>query len=58
MTNSTLEVVRFSAYARLLERLPLSKRILQVVFCEAVQHRLNLPPSPQLCQNGGLLTLS
>jgi hypothetical protein len=40
LATITLEVDSIGAHAPFPELLPLFKRILQVVFCEAVQHRL------------------
>jgi hypothetical protein len=40
MSTVTLEVICFRAYASLPALLPFCKCILEVVFCEGVQHRL------------------
>jgi hypothetical protein len=49
LATITHEVLAFRMYAPLTALLPLFNCILEVVFCEGVQHRL--PQSPQFCQN-------
>jgi hypothetical protein len=66
LATITLKVVPFRMYAPFPALLPFFKCILEIVFCEGVQHCLQfcsappaiLPRSRQLCQNDGLSILS
>jgi hypothetical protein len=58
MATITLEVVPFPTYALFSAPLVIFKCMLEVMFCEAVQHSLQFCLSPQLWQNGRLSVLS
>jgi hypothetical protein len=53
-----LEIVPFRAYASFPAFIQFFKCIPEVVYCECSAPPAILPPSPQLCQDGGFSVLS